>query len=366
MIADPNLEVFRKSIGPQYSPLPLSAINANRNDGMLLIQEYVRAKASIHSARQPAISEGKIPDIDFYFIENTKANACAFEMGGRGYIGVFTGAVLLTRDLFYRMLSHPEILPRVGDSGAERVGPYHSQGLSNDYQDLLDGRPPEFKLEDVAPRDPNRRAYADVLARIALDFLVYHEFAHIRNGHCRYRNAITGTPFIAEHVSNAFGQSSSIDPLTSQVIEMEADSFAAHVTFWLHTTDSYARPLDYFGARVSDWCFTMMSFFWMWGWGANLSRLFQDPYPPPVFRSHGALTLARDIAADIAGAEFGAKFQEFGNLALKLARDAVKKISGGAEDPAMLAFYSVAKNVISAHWKTIDSDLKKLAYVTNL
>ena len=44
-----------------------------------------------------------------------------------------------------------------------------------DYQELLIARPRGCALDDIAPRDPARRKFAECLARIALDFVVYDE-----------------------------------------------------------------------------------------------------------------------------------------------------------------------------------------------
>jgi hypothetical protein len=283
MSDDPNLEVFRQAISP-LSPLTL---NGKLPDGMLLVKEHVRARANIGSARQPTISNGTMPDIDFHFIDGVELNAIAFESGGRAYIGVHSGAVFLTHDLFLRMLSHPEILPRIGNASAERVGPWHSQGLMTDYSKLSIGRPAGCTLDAIAPRDPTRREFAYYLARIAMDFIVFHEFGHIRNGHCRYVSALKGNSFISEGVLSAgAGASNGIDPLTRQVIELDADAFAANMTLMLTTTDTYNRPLDHYESRVCDWCFAIMSFFWMWGLGTSAKTILADPYPPPAFRFH--------------------------------------------------------------------------------
>src|SRR4051812_40373193 len=69
--------------------------------------------------RNAATLAPKMPPIHFDWIENDCINACAFTHRDKYFIGVNVGSVVYLHSLFSRMLSHPRVLPNVGDVSKE-------------------------------------------------------------------------------------------------------------------------------------------------------------------------------------------------------------------------------------------------------
>src|SRR2546421_441590 len=90
-------------------------------DGRLLAEVKASADEVIRKhcdARGP-----KMPHIHFDFIDSPRIQAWAWYSRPihSGYIGMYAGTVFLLYDIFYRMMSHPKILPTIGDASLESV-----------------------------------------------------------------------------------------------------------------------------------------------------------------------------------------------------------------------------------------------------
>jgi hypothetical protein len=132
--------------------------------------------------------------------------------------------VWLIYDLLYRALSHPKILPTVGNAGLEDASrPFFKDDLYPDYGVLLSQRSDGARLADIAPLDPARRKHANNLAMIAMEFFILHELAHITYGHCEYSNR-PAMPFLMEFRRKKETRESH---LVDQYFEIFADSIAA-------------------------------------------------------------------------------------------------------------------------------------------
>ncbi|UBF26447.1 hypothetical protein K9N68_00035 [Kovacikia minuta CCNUW1] len=157
------------------------------------------------------------------FIDNSKVNAVAFT-DNQDYIGINAGTVVILYDLFHRMLMHPGIL--------RSVVPAPGYGGDVPYPPPFMPIVADLRLHDIQLKtssNPDRKAYADILTNMALDFLIDHEIAHLRNGHvdylCHYSNK---APFIMEAVGKNLNEHLS---LTYQTLEMDADSVALQYNF---------------------------------------------------------------------------------------------------------------------------------------
>ena len=133
-----------------------------------------------------------------------------------------SGAIFLIYELFFRMMSHPGVIVRVGNPGREQVRPSHSAGLFTNHEHLKASRTGSW-IEQ--PNDPTRTAHASLMAVQVVDFIVHHEIAHIRHGHCEYLNSRLGIPFIAEAVATGGPHADLF--LMRQALEVDADTFAA-------------------------------------------------------------------------------------------------------------------------------------------
>lgn len=95
------------------------------------------------------------------------------------FIGITAGAVFTVMDIFFRMLSHPDIFPEIGNASLEVPSRCWIKSIST--QPKSDGR------KDCLPLDEIRQHYAYYLALMALDFLFYHELSHLRYGHLEWK-----------------------------------------------------------------------------------------------------------------------------------------------------------------------------------
>ena len=73
----------------------------------------------------------------FDYLDNGTINALAVLKDDRGFIMLNRGAMLLTIDTFNRILANPKVLPDIGDCSAEVVNAQHSEGLSGDWDQLV-------------------------------------------------------------------------------------------------------------------------------------------------------------------------------------------------------------------------------------
>jgi len=115
------------------------------------------------------------------------------------------------------MLSHPLILTNIGNASSEE---YRSSGFdfARITADNFAGR------GNLKPNDPVRSHYAGLLAWMAIQFIMEHEFAHVINGHVEWLNATTGIGALGETGASAIPNLSNVD---LQTLEFDADSYGA-------------------------------------------------------------------------------------------------------------------------------------------
>ena len=119
------------------------------------------------------------------------------------------------------------------------------------------------------PKNLQRRLFAAKLADIALDFIVAHEFAHIANGHLDRTRSIHGISVMSE-------LDTSSPSLESQVVEMDADATAVHLSLgheWGTIVGiPHRQPVswaDYY------WHPGQVNLLWSWAIG-SFCRIFGD------------------------------------------------------------------------------------------
>lgn len=161
--------------------------------------------------------------ISFLFLNQPDLNACAFRSGNFRFIGINWGAIVLFHDLFYRMMACPAVLPHIGNAAGEQAPEKHPGFITS--ADQLP-RFPDMPFGITAePRDPARAAYAQHLARIALDFLYTHEHQHAAAGHLSFEPGLENSSIKEVRDAPWVG-----DVLTRHVLEFDADACAANFT----------------------------------------------------------------------------------------------------------------------------------------
>lgn len=236
----------------------------------------------LHDLR-PRFAPGRQIDVYADFVDDGTLNAAASVRDGIGLLGINKGAILLPFDLFQRMLSHPLVLQRVGDSGMEKRGPQHSDGVPNNYDALVDARRRVGRAAIAKPPvDDTRQGVAQTCADLAWGFIVWHELVHILHGHLEYRDGAPGTRSAGEAV-RVFGPAALPRDIDQQALEAWADSKAVSVVLrgllLNSSVPTFPRPQD----KVFIWAFAIYGLFEIWGIEINPHKLWGD-HPPTALR----------------------------------------------------------------------------------
>jgi hypothetical protein len=154
------------------------------------------------------------------------------------------------------------------------------------------------------PKDPLRLLCAELLRLQALDFLCFHELAHLGYGHIGYLEAAGGVPFLQELApSIAFPDQG----VTRQALEMSADAFAASMslTGFLGSRDLLIRQMPQLESLIKEqkkaillWAFAVASLFYVFGLTFDVNSLESGNYLPASIRVEGNIKCGQDAAAE--------------------------------------------------------------------
>lgn len=129
--------------------------------------------------------------------------------------------LLVLNNLFLAIMSHPEVLPKVGDASVEKAKLYNIEEFNVDIVEAAQLAP------SLYPNDPARKDYALKLSWIARNFSLEHEFCHISNGHVDWLNNKSNVAAFDEiEIASVAGLGS----LDRQTLEMDADCYGASHT----------------------------------------------------------------------------------------------------------------------------------------
>ncbi|MGD0766760.1 MAG: hypothetical protein ABSB42_00900 [Tepidisphaeraceae bacterium] len=251
------------------------------------------AQDRIDAVRQHFLP-GRNIEIYFDFSSGPNLNAAAGIRNKRGIFRINKGAVLVSADLFQRMLSHPDVLKFIGNVGLESYEGQFSEGLLNNIDVLHASRIRSgWPTAPRSPNDPVRREFSMVANNLAYDFLVLHEVAHIVTGQLEFIIKAAGVDMVCEAVSGgaAFYRSKTV----RQAIELGADNFAVGLGFtsvmnWSgpvhsHWESFFSTPEQ----RIYAWCFAIGAVFRLWGLETNIVDVRKRDYPPPAMRYFAAI-----------------------------------------------------------------------------
>jgi hypothetical protein len=323
-----------------------------------------RAVELIASARRLYATKSTLGPVYFDFVDSNQFNAVAAIRDKSGVIGMLSGAALLPFDFFKRLLSHPDVALGVGSPNLEVVGPYHREALVENYQELIDARTRENRpIESFPPICLIRQIFAATVTRIAFDFLLTHELAHIINGHLGYLLFNSrGLPYRIE-LEPSSSNPAQDDPFTCQTLEMDADSEAA--CFTLNVSTIQIGNID----PVYTWAFAINGLFYLWGLEYNLADISTASHPPTACRT----AIAQSAAWENAKHHSEAAGEAFWDATQKGAADifdGCSKIGAPMTDAMIAAFASgIASKEsqdyfarLKEHWKSIRPSLMNFAF----
>lgn len=334
-----------------------------------------RARGWIETVRAAENVKG-LGTIHFDFIDNLGLNAVAEIRHKTGIIGATAGALLLPWDLFKRLLSHPETFLGIGDPGRESIGPCHADPLAKNFSDLAVIRGNDNRsMHSPRPNDPIRKSFAEIAVRVAFDFLVTHEIAHICHGHVGYLYASCGLPYMLE--LNRHFLPPTHDPMTRQAIEMDADSEgvgssigivlqAKNPMFFGEENQSYLSNPE---QALYLWTVAVVGLIYLWGFDLDLDSLMKAHHPPNGTRLLMCLATAQENIRKRVPEIFD-KFDAITQAAVSDLFDGIRKIGAGMPLSDGVAFFMAINDQrchdhiskILAQWKVIRPELVKFSY----
>jgi hypothetical protein len=229
-----------------------------------------------------------IPEVYFEYVDSPEINAFAITPRVHDpYMGFNVGSVFLIIDLFYRVFSRPDKFPVLGNPKVEKFRPCHKEAVHHNYDDLLEVRP--GGIAESKPIDFARSQFAEVMATIAFHFLMAHEMAHIRNGHCEYdrseyvknkqqRNG--RRPFFFEVAPRMLCEKEAMD---RQAMEYDADGTAAVTGFGDYFTQKPGMPRSD-EQLIWEWVFAVAILLYLLECRFDPVDLLHQPHPPPHMR----------------------------------------------------------------------------------
>jgi hypothetical protein len=196
---------------------------------------------SLYSAMELFSSGDRV--LDVRYVNNAQIGAfCAThppdEFGiGVDFVGIHTGSVPAIYNAFLRILSRKDTFEYVGNVDLEVDDRSYTPYLSHKMELRSD-----FKF--TCPNCPVRFNFALLLADLALEFILLHEIAHLKNGHVDWLE------------SDHFALISAEDKnLRIQACEMDADSEAVRWVMNRRFERAHRRAALPLGTTctVSDW-----------------------------------------------------------------------------------------------------------------
>jgi 8-oxo-dGTP diphosphatase len=275
---------------------------------------------------------------------NNSFNARAIKLGEMELISLNSGTIVILKRMFHFMLSIPEILPEIGQSGKDKG----YEGKIFEIPDKV------WHLNSINQRSncEIRYKYADFLSIVSLLFIFGHEISHIRRGHL---STHTGKYSLDESVFSHEGITSN-----SEMIEIDADCTSISLIFlyFYHvrknpnidspfsrtlTSNKDIFQLIYFAVNVTSFIFQSD-----WSWKINEKRR----HPPPTARG----SIIRYYICKSALEFFDMNTEEIiesASESYKLSENAIDRISDKEVYETLKRQYSEIKDSLESYFSSV-------------
>lgn len=163
-----------------------------------------------------AAREGRPFEFDMHFIDGVGLNAFAATFSDIDIIALHSDILPILTGTARGLMSNPQLFPDIKTEGCDvslRAANADSKDIALGILSLDVG-----KLDDV-----RRDRFAMQIAEMAMKFIIYHEIAHIINGHTRWLREQGKLALIAEVQSDNYP---SIMGMERETLEWDADSIA--------------------------------------------------------------------------------------------------------------------------------------------
>jgi len=245
-----------------------------------------------------ARSNVHLPEPYIDIVDNNETNAYVTKRGDKYFLGITYGTIRVFNDVFYRMMESKNILTEIGDPERKMdTDKIFSLKLTSMGQLAI----PEQDSENSVPIDNVRILFGFQLIKMAFEFLVWHELAHIIYGHVDYVHSVLGS-FVELKEREEYRKQ--LDPLVSQTLEMDADRFAAQqsiavLEMLISNPDALTPALrPYFNTWPSVfkmWTFSTYTFFRLFADHNHAAGIRNAFHPPPSLRSHLVQAVAEAV-----------------------------------------------------------------------
>jgi hypothetical protein len=228
--------------------------------------------------------------VHFDYIDSEAFNALAMRSSTRNdlyYVGINLGVVPHLYDLFGRAMSHPDILPHVGNASKEVPG---------------DCSRPFTR----SPLDENRDRHCAFFFTDAIIFLLFHELTHIVRGHLGFLQNRGASALYAEHDAARVDR---IPARVCQALEIDADLYGATKGALIRLKETYSGRWRHEITGLLDSPFdNPAGYIEMWGFSVGLFFRYLESLHPafvaPESRTHPHPTIRECTVADAARREF--------------------------------------------------------------
>jgi hypothetical protein len=272
-ISGEAFEVLASELGGEYSLRPTRTLE----DLFLtqIMERWIEDVRAIFEERSPSPADAKL---EIGLLKRGTINAAAAIIDGVDVIGINLGTIYIIRELFDKLLSHPAVLPNIGDASLEKerwlCDP--SRAVTDWEIDMAKGRP-------FCPNDPQRAHHASRLFLFAIDFIFHHELGHLFNGHVNWLLSTTGFRALPEVGASAIAGLTSID---RQTLEMDADSFGGLVCTKIAIGAAIQNRFESKREALSAALFAIFSLFRIFG-GSTIGtgpEILESDHPPAFYR----------------------------------------------------------------------------------
>lgn len=219
-------------------------------------------------------------------------------------------------ELYGILLSHPGIMPGIGDPNRETVRPHHRRDIAWGFHQWADdfrhGGTWRDAFTTYAPACPERQSLVIFMTNIALRYLWLHEMAHVLDGHLEYQQSVRSRSDLMMHFRDDRTATEILKKELS-ILEIAADNLAIQ---YLLQSILEGGEIDYptcmSRASAGDKLYVhlLALVFLAWYWmgreaqiafdnGTSESRFDWDSYPSPTGRMIKMVATFRDTATRI-------------------------------------------------------------------
>ncbi len=249
------------------------------------------ANTLVDSLRTHMHDQWKDRALHVEFVRSDEVNAWAVPGTEADYVFISLGAIEKIYGTMSALFCCPKCFPHVGNPDGEKEpkGPFEG-GLPR--WPMTDG---QDASACCLPADEERIAAAMMLADIALEFIIYHEVGHVLGGHLELSSRRLGRAKMSEANTPVEVR----NMVLSQVLELDADLFAAHVdgivTFWQGTHESWSETFCWPGvssrdAAIMAYAFAIGVLFRVLERDGDLPASMGDSHPHPAVRCNSAVS----------------------------------------------------------------------------